>query len=76
MNFYTKVLTKYAANKGLKLTVQVELDGNEPISQQSIDETKTALRELGAERRRAHFLTSTTDIPVRSATAESQAHPH
>jgi hypothetical protein len=49
MNFYTKVLSKFAASKGLKLTVRFELDGNGPISQQKIEETKVALRELGLD---------------------------
>ena len=47
MNFYTKVLSKFAASKGLKLTVRFELKGDEPISPQKIEETKVALRELG-----------------------------
>jgi hypothetical protein len=49
MNFYTKVLSKFAARKGLKLTVRFELDGDEPISPQKIEETKVALRELGLD---------------------------
>jgi hypothetical protein len=47
MNFYTKVLSKFAASKGLKLTVRFELTGDGPISPQKIEETKVALRELG-----------------------------
>jgi hypothetical protein len=47
MNFYTKVLSKFAANKGLKLTVRFELSAGEAVSQQKIEETKVALRELG-----------------------------
>src|SRR5262249_50686747 len=46
MNFYTKVLSKFAASKGLKLTVRFELGGDAPISPQKIEETKVALREL------------------------------
>jgi hypothetical protein len=49
MNFYTKVLSKFAASKGLKLTVRFELDGEGPISQQKVEETKVALRELGLD---------------------------
>jgi hypothetical protein len=49
MNFYTKVLSKFAAGKGLKLNVRFDLAGNGPISQQKIDETKAALRELGLD---------------------------
>jgi len=51
MNFYTKVLSKFAANKRLKLTVCFELEGEELISQQKIEETKVALRELGLDDR-------------------------
>jgi hypothetical protein len=47
MNFYTKVLAKFAASKGLKLTVRFELKSEGPISPQKIEETKVALRELG-----------------------------
>ena len=47
MNFYTKVLTKFAAAKGLKLTVTVEVSPEGGISKQKLDETKSALRELG-----------------------------
>ena len=49
MNFYTKVLSKFAASKGLKLTVRFELASDGPITQQKIEETKIALRELGLE---------------------------
>src|SRR5262249_27637986 len=31
MNFYTKVLSKFAVSKGLKLTVRFELGGDAPI---------------------------------------------
>jgi hypothetical protein len=51
MNFYTKVLSKFAASKGLKLAVRFELDGDGPISPQKIEETKVALRELGLDDR-------------------------
>jgi len=47
MNFYTKVLSRFAASKGLKLTVSVETSPEEAISSQKVDETKVALRELG-----------------------------
>lgn len=48
-NYYTKVLLKFAASKGLRLTVRFELDGDGPISPQKSEETKVALRELGLE---------------------------
>jgi hypothetical protein len=45
--FYTKVLSKYASGKGLKLTVSVEVEPEGGASAQKIDETRLALRELG-----------------------------
>jgi hypothetical protein len=47
MNFYTKVLSKFAATAGMKLTLRVEVAPAEGISPQKVDETKVALRELG-----------------------------
>jgi hypothetical protein len=47
MNFYTKVLSKFAASAGLKLTLRVEVAPAEGISPQKVHETKVALRELG-----------------------------
>jgi len=47
MNFYTKVLSKFAATAGLKLTLRVEVAPAEGISPQKVEETKVALRELG-----------------------------
>jgi hypothetical protein len=47
MNFYTKVLSPYATEKGLKLVVKVKVERDEGISKQRVDETKTALKELG-----------------------------
>jgi Protein of unknown function (DUF499) len=47
MNFYTKVLSKFAAGKGLKLTVTVEASPEGGVTKQQAEETKTALRELG-----------------------------
>jgi len=46
MNFYTKVVSRFASDKGLKLTVTVETSPD-AISAQKIEETKVALRELG-----------------------------
>jgi hypothetical protein len=45
MNFYTKVLSKFAASAGLKLTLRVEVSPAEGVSPQN--ETRVALRELG-----------------------------
>ena len=47
MNFYTKVLSRFAATPGLKLTLRVEVAPAEGISAQKVDETRVALRELG-----------------------------
>ena len=47
MNFYTKILSKFASTRGLKLTLKVEVGPEGGVSQQKIDETKSALRELG-----------------------------
>ena len=47
MNFYTKVLSKFSAIPGLKLTLRVEVAPADGVSAQKVDETKLALRELG-----------------------------
>jgi len=47
MNFYTKVLARFAAAKGLKLTLTVDVNPEEGVSKAKIEETKVALRELG-----------------------------
>ncbi|MFN0181739.1 MAG: ATP-binding protein [Gemmatimonadales bacterium] len=47
MNFYTKVLSKFAASVGLKITLRVEVAPAEGVSPQKVEETKVALRELG-----------------------------
>jgi len=47
MNFYTKVLSKFAAARGLKLELKVEVKPEGGISKQKLEETKAALRELG-----------------------------
>ena len=47
MNFYTKVLSKFAATAGLKITLRVEVSPVDGVSPQKVDETKVALRELG-----------------------------
>jgi hypothetical protein len=47
MNFYTKVLSKFASARGLKLTVKVEVSPDGGVSKQKLEETKSALRELG-----------------------------
>ena len=47
MNFYTKVLSKFASGKGLTLTVTVEVAPEGGVSSQKVEETKVSLRELG-----------------------------
>lgn len=47
MNFYTKVVSKYATTKGVKLTVKLDVSASEGIAPSKLDETKSALRELG-----------------------------
>ena len=47
MNFYTKVLSKFATGKGLKLRVSIEVRPDEGLSSHNIEDTKLALRELG-----------------------------
>ncbi len=47
MNFYTKVLSKFASGRGLKLNLNVEVKPDGGISKQKVEETKAALRELG-----------------------------
>jgi hypothetical protein len=49
MNFYTKVLSKFAGGKGLRITINVEVSPEGGVSTQKIDETKVALRELGLQ---------------------------
>jgi hypothetical protein len=49
MNFYTKVLSKFAGGKGLNLTISVEAVPEGGISNQKVEETKVALRELGLD---------------------------
>jgi hypothetical protein len=47
MNFYTKVLSKFAAGNGLKITLTVQVTQPGELSKSKIEETKAALRELG-----------------------------
>ena len=47
MNFYTKVLSRFVTGSGLKLTVRVEVSPEGGVSKQKVDESKSALRELG-----------------------------
>jgi hypothetical protein len=47
MNFYTKVLSRFATKKSLKITVDFTFVEESGVSEQLIDETKTSLREIG-----------------------------
>lgn len=49
LNFYNKVLSKFASGKGLSLSVMVEVSPESGVSRQKAKETKVALRELGLE---------------------------
>ena len=47
MNFYTKVLSKFAMQSGLKIELNVEIAPDGGVSGQKVDEIRVALRELG-----------------------------
>ena len=47
MNFYTKVVSKFAAGQGVKLKVTFEAAPEGGVSKQKLEETRAALRELG-----------------------------
>ena len=47
MNFYTKVLSKFASDPGLKITVSFEVAQSDGASSTKADETRAALKELG-----------------------------
>jgi len=49
MNFYSKVLTKFATNKDLKLNLKVEILIEGEITTHNIEDTKVALAELGLD---------------------------
>ncbi|WP_334109814.1 ATP-binding protein [Thermodesulfitimonas autotrophica] len=49
MNFYTKVLAKFAGSPGLKITVSIEVSPEDGISEQKVEETRLALLELGLD---------------------------
>jgi ParB family chromosome partitioning protein len=49
MNFYTKVLTKLGVGSELSLNVKVKCNPKGGVSQQKIEEIKSALRELGLD---------------------------
>ncbi len=52
MNFYTRVLSKFAANKDLKLTLNVSISVEGEVSTQKIEETKVGVAEKEREAHR------------------------
>ena len=48
MNFYTKVLSRFSNSGGLKIRVTIDVSPPGGVSTGSVEETKGALRELGA----------------------------
>jgi hypothetical protein len=49
MNFYTKVFSRFASTPGLRLPVSFEVPPESGVTKAQIEETRTALRELGLE---------------------------
>ena len=47
MNFYTKVLARFATAEGLSLTLTADVQPEGGVSKAKVEETKVALRELG-----------------------------
>ena len=47
MNFYTKVLSRFATKKSLKISVDFTFVEETGVSEQLIEETKTSLKEIG-----------------------------
>ena len=48
-NFYMRVLSKFAADKNLKLNLKVTVEVEGDVSEQKLQETETALKELGLD---------------------------
>ena len=49
MQFYTKVLSRFAAKKDFNLTVEINFSVTGSITSQNINETKVSLQELGLD---------------------------
>ena len=49
MNFYTKVLSRFASNEGLKLKVSFEVPAEGEQGQAKADEARSGLKELGLD---------------------------
>jgi len=54
MNFYTRVLARFATQAGLRLTIRFEV--TEGVSRQQADEARVALRELGLDEDRLQIV--------------------
>jgi predicted AAA+ superfamily ATPase len=55
MNFYTKVLTRFASSPDLKLEVSFEVPIDSDQAQSKLDDTRTGLKELGLDDRTLSF---------------------
>ena len=66
MNFYTKVLSRFSNSGGLRIRVTLDVTPPGGVSTGNLDETKTALRELGAcrESRNQRLLSSVFETAV------------
>jgi hypothetical protein len=49
MNFYSKVLARFATEGGIKLRVDLEVSPERGVQTQKIDEANAALKELGLD---------------------------
>ena len=49
MTFYTKVIAKYARERGLTLSASFSIRPEQGLTKQQMDEIRSALRELGLE---------------------------
>ena len=49
MNFYTKVLSRFASSEGLKLKVSFEVPAEGEQGQAKADEARSGLKELGLD---------------------------
>ena len=49
MTLYSKVLTKFVKTPGLKIRISLELPPDADVSEATLNEARTALRELGLD---------------------------
>ncbi len=71
MNFYTRVLARFATTGGLRLTLQVEVQPPGGVTQQQVEDTRVALRELGMDER----LESVVDVEESSTCPGGRRRP-